>query len=102
MYVARIVGTLVCTRKVPELDGFKLLVVKKTDLAGKAGSEAAIAVDCVGSGVGEHVLVVTGSSARMTKQTDQKPVDAAVVGVVDTITLAVPEGQAAERPRAQG
>lgn len=102
MYLARIAGTLVCTRKVPELEGFKLLVVKKTDLAGKSGSEAAIAVDCVGSGVGEHVLVVTGSSARMTKVTDQKPVDAAVVGVVDAVTLAPPEASAPVRPRANG
>lgn len=88
MYVARISGTVVCTRKVAELEGFKLLIVKKQDLAGKTGADFAVAVDVVGAGDGERVLVVTGSSARQTRQTDKKPVDAAIVGIVDQITLA--------------
>jgi microcompartment protein CcmK/EutM len=87
MYVARVAGTVVCTRKVPELEGFKLLVVKKENLSGETGQELAVAVDVVGAGSGEKVLVVSGSSARQTRRTDRKPVDAVIVGIVDQITL---------------
>lgn len=87
MFVARIAGTVVCTRKVPELEGFKLLVVRKQDLEGRSGSDLVVAVDVVGAGDGEQVLVVQGSSARQTERTNKRPVDAAIVGIVDCITL---------------
>ena len=87
MFVARIAGTVVCTRKVPELEGFKLLVVRKQDLEGKMGGDLVVAVDVVGAGDGERVLVVSGSSARQTERTNKRPVDAAIVGIVDCITL---------------
>lgn len=87
MIVARVAGTVVCTRKVPELEGYKLLVVKKENLRGETGKDLLVAVDVVGAGSGEQVLVVSGSSARQTRQTDKKPVDAVIVGIVDQITL---------------
>ncbi len=87
MYVAKVAGTVVCTRKVSELDGFKLLVVQKQDLSGKFGGDLTVAVDVVGAGIGERVMVVSGSSARQTKQTNQRPVDAVIVGIVDSLTL---------------
>lgn len=87
MFVGKISGTVVCTRKVPELDGFKLLVVRKLDPKGKPGKDFVVAVDVVGAGSGEQVLVVSGSSARQTQATTQKPVDAAVVGIIDQIHL---------------
>lgn len=98
MFVARIAGTVVCTRKVPELEGFKLLVVRKQDLEGKMGGELVVAVDVVGAGDGERVLVVQGSSARQTERTNKRPVDAAIVGIVDTITL---EAEPAAKGRAR-
>lgn len=92
MFVARIAGTVVCTRKVPELEGFKLLVVRKQDLEGKTGNDLVVAVDVVGAGDGEQVLVVSGSSARQTEQTNKRPVDAAIIGIVDSITLEATPG----------
>ncbi len=96
MYVARVVGTVVCTRKVAELEGFKLLVARKEDVTGKPSSDHVVAVDAVGAGYGERVLVVTGSSARQTRETDKKPVDATLVGIVDEITLSSEPGTGAE------
>jgi len=87
MYLARVVGTVVATRKDDRLEGCKLLVVQPLDEKGKPEGKCAVAVDTVQSGGGELVLVVTGSSARMTSRTKDSPVDAAIVGVVDTVSL---------------
>jgi microcompartment protein CcmK/EutM len=87
MFIGKISGTVVATRKVEELSGFKLLVVKKLDLARKETGDFTVAVDVVGAGYGETVLVVSGSSARQTERTDRKPVDAVVVGIIDSVTV---------------
>ena len=87
MIIGRVAGTVVCTKKVDELVGFKLLLVRKLDLDGEPGKDFVIAVDIVGAGEGEKVLVVSGSSSRQTTRTDKKPVDAAVIGIIDTVTL---------------
>ena len=89
MLLGRIVGTVVATRKDPRLEGRKLLVVMPFDAAdptAKRGS-AVIAVDTVGAGVRETVLVVQGSSARMAQGCNDCPVDAAIVGIVDTVDI---------------
>ncbi|MCC6745026.1 MAG: EutN/CcmL family microcompartment protein [Acidobacteria bacterium] len=89
MLLGHIVGTVVATRKDPRLEGRKLLVVAPFDAAdpsGKKGS-AVIAVDTVGAGVRETVLVVQGSSARMAQGCNECPVDAAIVGIVDTVDI---------------
>jgi len=87
MYLARILGTVVATRKDDRLEGCKLLVVQPLDPAGNDSGQPVVAVDTVGAGASEMVLVVTGSSARMTSRTKDAPVDAAIVGIVDTVAL---------------
>ena len=89
MILARIVGTVVSTRKDPRLEGKKLLVVRQISPEGADESGYLIAVDTVGAGAGETVLVVSGSSARMASECKDRPVDAAIVGIVDTIQLDV-------------
>ena len=89
MLIAGIVGTIVATRKDPRLEGRKLLVVAPIDVSDGNARKGTpfIAVDTVGAGVRETVLVVQGSSARMAQGCNDCPVDAAIVGIVDTIDL---------------
>ena len=87
MILARIVGTVVATRKDERLVSQKLLVVRPVDPAGKADGNYLIAVDTVDAGFGETVLVVSGSSARMAAGMKDCPVDAAIVGVVDHVDV---------------
>jgi microcompartment protein CcmK/EutM len=87
MILARVVGTIVATRKDPRLEGFKLLIVKPVSPEGQDESGYVIAVDTVGAGSKETVIVVSGSSARMAEGCKDKPVDASIVGIVDTVTL---------------
>ena len=87
MILARIVGTVVATRKDPRLVSSKLLVVRPMDPRGKLEGGYIVAVDTVDAGVGETVLVVSGSSARMASGLKDCPVDAAIVGVVDEIEM---------------
>ena len=84
MLLARVVGTLVSTRKEPSMEGFKFLVLKRLDVQGKERDESVVAVDAVGAGEGEVVLYATGSSARQTVETRDKPCDAVVMAIVDT------------------
>ena len=87
MILARIVGTVVSTRKDPRLEGKTLLIVKPISPEGQDESGYLIAVDAVGAGYRETVLVVAGSSARMAAECKDRPVDAAIVGIVDTVKL---------------
>jgi len=87
MYLAKVVGTVVATRKDDRLEGCKLLVVQPLDEGGVESGRTVVAVDTVQAGSGEVVLVVTGSSARMTSRTKDSPVDAAIVGIVDTVAV---------------
>ncbi|MFQ5789083.1 MAG: EutN/CcmL family microcompartment protein [Acidobacteriota bacterium] len=96
MTLGRVVGTVVATRKDQRLEGFKLLVVRGVSPDGKGQKTYVVAVDTVDAGVGELVLVVAGSSARMAFGCQDRPVDAAVVGVIDKVDLA-PEVLAGER-----
>ncbi len=87
MLLARIVGTVVATRKDPRLVSNKLLVVRPMDPRGKPEGSYFVAVDTVDAGVGETVLIVSGSSARMAAGMKDCPIDAAIVGIVDTVTV---------------
>jgi ethanolamine utilization protein EutN len=87
MILARVVGTVVATRKDPRLEGKKLLVVKPIAPDGKDESGYVVSVDTVGAGTGERVIVVAGSSARMAEGCKDKPVDSAIVGIVDEVSL---------------
>jgi microcompartment protein CcmK/EutM len=88
MILARIVGTVVATRKDPKLVSTTLLVARPMDPHGKPEGNYLVAVDTVDAGVGETVLIVSGSSARMAVGMKDCPIDAAVVGVVDAIDVA--------------
>jgi ethanolamine utilization protein EutN len=85
--LAKVVGTVVATRKDPRLVSNKLLIARPIDSHGKAGGADLVAVDTVDAGVGEVVLIVSGSSARMAVGLKDCPVDAAIVGIVDAIDL---------------
>ncbi len=87
MLLAKIVGTVVATRKDERLVSSKLLVVLPTDPAGVPTGSSLVAVDTVDAGVGETVLIVSGSSARMAAGLKDCPVDAAIVGVVDHVDV---------------
>jgi ethanolamine utilization protein EutN len=87
MILGKIVGTVVATRKDPRLFSSKLLVVRPIDPRGKAEGSCLVAVDTVDAGVGETVLIVSGSSARMAFGMKDCPVDAVVVGIVDQIEM---------------
>ena len=85
MFLARVVGTVVSTRKDSKLVGLKLLVLQPEASVGKPSNKHLIGVDTVDAGVGDRVLVVNGSSARMADGLKDRPVDAAIVGVVDVV-----------------
>ena len=87
MILARVVGTVVATRKDPRLEGFKLLIVKPVSPEGKDEAGYVVAVDTVSAGIGERVITVSGSSARMADGCKDRPVDNAIIGIVDEVHL---------------
>ncbi len=94
MLLAKVVGTVVATRKDPRLEGKKLLIVTPLTPEEVEGGRAAagkanylVAVDTVDAGYRETVIIVQGSSARMASTCKDTPVDTAIVGIVDTVTL---------------
>jgi microcompartment protein CcmK/EutM len=87
MSLARVVGNVVATRKDPRLEGFKLLIVKPVSPEGKDEAGYVVAVDTVSAGIGDRVITVSGSSARMADGCKDRPVDTAIVGIVDEVHL---------------
>ena len=87
MILAKIVGTVVATRKDERLVASKLLIARPLDPSGKPYGNYLVAIDTVDAGFGETVLIVSGSSARMAAGLKDSPVDAAIVGIVDTIDI---------------
>jgi microcompartment protein CcmK/EutM len=87
MILGKVIGTLVASRKEPTLDGLTLLVVRACDVDGNPHGAIAIAVDAVGAGIGEVVLYCAGSSARQTQVTQNRPVDATIMAIVDEIAI---------------
>jgi len=85
--LAKVVGTVVATRKDERLVSNKLLLARPVDPHGKPDSNYLVAVDTVDAGFGETVLIVSGSSARMAAGMKDCPVDAAIVGIVDTVQV---------------
>jgi ethanolamine utilization protein EutN len=87
MTLGRVAGTIVATRKDPRLEGAKLLIVKLVSPDGKEESNYLVAIDTVQAGPGALVLLVSGSSARLAEGCKDKPVDASIVGIIDTVSL---------------
>ena len=87
MILAKVVGTVVATRKDPRLVSSKLLIARPMDPKGKPEGNYVVAIDTVDAGFGETVLIVSGSSARMAVGLKDCPVDAAIVGIVDEIEV---------------
>ncbi len=88
MFLGRVIGTVWSTKKDDNLVGAKFLIVRELTLDLKEKERFVVAVDSVGAGEGEVVLVATGSSSRMTSFTKDKPVDAVVMGIVDKLDVA--------------
>ncbi len=87
MNIGRVVGTVVSTRKDEKLTGATLQVVRQIDLDGKETGAFVVAVDAVGAGTGEVVLYASGSSARQTPATKDRPADAVIMAIVDSIDV---------------
>lgn len=87
MTLGKVVGTVWATRKDDQLTGMKLQLVQELDLNGKLKDRFIVAVDSVGAGVGETVLFAQGSSARQTELTRDKPIDAAIIAIVDKMDV---------------
>lgn len=89
MLLARVVGRVVATRKDNKLIGSTLLIIKPISQTpdGSGDESLVVAVDTVGAGIGEEVLVVTGSAARLVAGLIDCPIDASIVGIVDTKEL---------------
>ncbi|NJP09366.1 MAG: EutN/CcmL family microcompartment protein [Leptolyngbyaceae cyanobacterium RU_5_1] len=87
MQIARVLGTVTSTQKEPSLRGIKFLVLQLIDDDGRPMSGYEVAADSVGAGVDEWVLVSHGSAARQVPGSEQRPVDAAVVAIIDTVSI---------------
>ena len=84
MLLGRVAGTVVSSRKEPLIEGWKLLLVRQIDVDGQDLAGFVVAADAVGAGVGEVVLYASGSSARQTEMTRDRPCDAVIMAIVDT------------------
>ncbi|MGZ4987264.1 MAG: EutN/CcmL family microcompartment protein [Limisphaerales bacterium] len=93
MFLARVEGSVVATKKDPSMSGRKLLVLRpqlvdeKDPSKFRPGSNTIIAVDSVGAGIGELVLFCQGSSARLAANLKEAPVDAVIIGIVDAVDV---------------
>jgi ethanolamine utilization protein EutN len=87
MQIALVIGSTISTIKDEAIRGRKLLIVRRADTSGKMTGEPFVAVDTVSAGTGDLVLVTDGSSARFTRQTGDTPVDAVIVGVIDSLEM---------------
>lgn len=84
MYIGKVVGNVVSTKKEESLTGYKLMIVELIQRDTLEKLEEIVAVDLVGAGRGEFVLVVKGSSARMATKNHEAPIDATIIGIIDT------------------
>lgn len=93
MFLAKVTGSVVATQKVASMTGHKLLTVEplRVDAAQRdrlvSTGRTFVVVDTVGAGQGEMVLIVQGSSARLTPETEKMPVDCTIIGIVDTVNV---------------
>lgn len=88
MILCKVIGSVWATRKDEAFTGVKLVIVKRLDQGGKSQDGFFVAADFIGAGIGEQVLVATGSSARHACNKENAPIDATIVGIVDAVELA--------------
>jgi carbon dioxide concentrating mechanism protein CcmL len=87
MIFAKVIGNVVASQKEENLTGKKLLLCKETDARGVPLSAYHVAVDAVGAGEGDFVLITSGSAARMTETTRETPIDAVIMAIIDSVEL---------------
>jgi len=87
MQLAKVIGTVVATQKSKRLDGLKLLVICPMKPDGSLSNNYLVAADAVGAGTGEVVLYASGSSARQTEATQDRPSDSTIIAIVDTVEV---------------
>ena len=87
MIICRVIGHVWATKKEPRLEGLKLMIVRAEDGPKNAKDKVYVAADVVGAGVGERVLVVSGSTARQAFGRDNVPADMAIVGIIDSLEV---------------
>jgi carbon dioxide concentrating mechanism protein CcmL len=87
MIFARVVGTVVSSQKDPNLSGKKLMLCREVDHEGKPLKAYHVAADAVGAGEGSFVLLSYGSSARMTEETKNAPIDAVIMAIIDDVQI---------------
>ena len=87
MLIAKVIGTTVSTIKDEKIHGRKLLICRQTDEKGELIGKPYVAVDTVDAGIGDLVLTAHGSSARQTNITDNRPVDAVIMAMIDTLEV---------------
>ena len=87
MLLGKVVGTVVATRKEPELEGLRMLLVRDLDAKGKATGKTIVAIDAMDAGIGEVVLYCAGSAARQTAVTKNRPVDHVIMAIVDSVQV---------------
>jgi ethanolamine utilization protein EutN len=98
MFIAKVIGNVIATQKNEKFRGMKLLLIQpyiSIDRKLQVSGSSVVAVDSVGAGLGECVLFTQGSSARLTPTTKDSPVDAVIVGIIDTVEV---EGKQLEKP----
>lgn len=89
MQIGKVIGTVIATRKDERMIGSKLLITQPLNVQGEPHGEPLVAVDTVGAGVGERVLFVTGSVAPFALRKEEVPVDAAIVGIIDSLEVQI-------------
>ncbi|MDD3520373.1 MAG: EutN/CcmL family microcompartment protein [Actinomycetota bacterium] len=87
MIIGRVIGTIVSNAKEPKYEGYKLLVVKEMDVYGKYEKGFYIAVDLIGAGIDEVVMLVTGAAARGSVETNEKGIDAVITAKIEKVFL---------------
>lgn len=87
MQIAKVRGTVVSTHKARSLTGIKLLLLQMIDIEGTLSANYEVAADIVGAGINEWVLVTRGSAARTEQGNQERPIDAMVIGIIDTVSL---------------
>ncbi|MFN7253163.1 MAG: EutN/CcmL family microcompartment protein [Anaerobacillus sp.] len=85
MNMAKVIGNVVATKKEESLTGYKLMIIQIVDSNSQPTAMEEVVVDCVGAGIGDHVLITKGSSARKILRDQNSPVDAVIVGIIDRL-----------------